>query len=146
MGISPVQEFFFSLYFLWWLMATGFRLIAEYSTLSENKGPELWRLNAIPVCTLMRTLPWPPQSHLSGFQLRGVRREGVLAWECLGIWEGALRIHFLPGQGRLCPQPLHILPGPHIRSYLRLNAPTWMRVPVSLCTVLPSDTRGPFLT
>ena len=79
--------YFFSLYFLWWLMATGFGLIAEYNKLSENKGPELWRLKAIPVCILMRTLPrFPPVSPL------WLPAE---AWEYLGTWEGTPRIHFL---------------------------------------------------
>lgn len=36
------------LYFLWWLIATGFRLLAAYDKLSENKRPKLWRPKGIP--------------------------------------------------------------------------------------------------
>lgn len=59
MGISPIPEVFYYisslLYFLWWVIDTGFRWLAENDKLNENKRPELWRQNVSLVYILMRT-------------------------------------------------------------------------------------------
>lgn len=81
--------FFFN--FLWWLMATGFSLLAKYDKLNEYQKPELWRSKAV-TCL-----------HLQGWLLLGFLMAHVfhpcdsLLCVC-GSRRGLFSFHFLLGK------------------------------------------------